>query len=167
VLLVRDPATLRAAFAHTESYMPHDPAEAYPVDTTLEYSRPFRALKLWLAFRVHGADAIRRAVERNVEQAELLAREVGRYEDLDLLLEPELSVVLFRHAVAGVEVAGHNRRLAEALQADGRVYVASAEVDGGVWLRPCIVNYRTTDEDVLALVAITREVGARLAAAGS
>jgi aromatic-L-amino-acid decarboxylase len=163
VLLVRDPATLRAAFAHTESYMPHDPAQVYPVDTTLEYSRPFRALKLWLAFRVHGADAIRRAVERNVEQAQLLAREIGRHEDLELLLEPELSVVLFRHAPAGVEVDGHNRRLADALQADGRVYVASAEVGGEVWLRPCIVNYRTTDEDVLALVAITREVGARLA----
>jgi aromatic-L-amino-acid decarboxylase len=43
------------------------------------------------------------------------------------------------------------------------VYLASALIDGEVYLRPCFVNFRTTEEDVLALVEITRELGARLA----
>ena len=42
------------------------------VDITLEYSRPFRALKLWLAFRAHGAQAFRDAIEENLRQARLL-----------------------------------------------------------------------------------------------
>ncbi len=55
VVLVRRRADLAAALAHEEDYFPHERNEPHAVDITLEYSRPFRALKLWLAFRAHGA----------------------------------------------------------------------------------------------------------------
>jgi aromatic-L-amino-acid/L-tryptophan decarboxylase len=58
----------------------------------------------------------------------------------------------------------HNQRLAEALQADGRFWIASALIDGDVYLRPCFVNFRTTEEDVLDLVDVAAEVGERLRA---
>ena len=71
----------------------------------------------------------------------------------------------FRHHPQDVgDLNAHNQALAEALQADGRVYLSSALIDGEVWLRPCFVNFRTTDEDVLALLEVTRELGAKLAA---
>jgi aromatic-L-amino-acid decarboxylase len=165
VVLVREAGALAGAFAHEEAYMPHEDEELHAADLTLEYSRPFRALKLWLAFRVHGAQAFRDAIERNLDQAHLLAEEIGRHGDLELGLEPQLSIVPFRHVPNGVaDLDAHNLRLAEALQADGRVYLASALIDGHAWLRPCVVNYRTTDDDVRALVDIAREVGARIAA---
>ena len=41
------------------------------------------------------------------------------------------------------------------------MYVASATVDGAEWLRPCLVNYRTTDDDVRAFVDVVRELGRR------
>jgi aromatic-L-amino-acid decarboxylase len=164
VVLVRDPRTLAGAFAHDEPYMPHEEEELHSADLGLEYSRPFRALKLWLAFRVHGAEAFRRAIARNLELARLLADEVRRHPDLELALEPELSIVPFRHVGAGVaDLDAHNLRLGEALLHDGRVYLAPAVIDGHAYLRPCVVNYRTTEEDVLALVAIAREVGDRIA----
>lgn len=163
VFLVRDVAALQAAFAHRVEYLPREASRLHPLETTLEYSRPFRALKLWLAFRVHGAEAIRAAVERNIELGRLLADEIGHHDDLELLGEPELSIVPFRHVPPGVHLDDHNRRLAEALQADGRVYVASAIIDGEEWLRPCIVNYRTSEDDVRALVDIAREVGLAIA----
>ena len=50
----------------------------------------------------------------------------------------------------------------EELQRNGDVWVAPARVDGKVCLRPCVVNYRTTDDDVRALVELAREVGAAL-----
>ncbi len=163
-VLVRDPATLESAFHHDADYIPNEDDELNPVDRTLEYSRPFRALKLWLALRVHGAEAFRQAIERNLAQARLLAAEVRRHDDLELLLEPELTIVPFRHRPPGVADLGrHNLALARTLQGDGRVYVSAAIVDGIACLRPCIVNYRTQDEDVLALVAIAREVGNALA----
>jgi aromatic-L-amino-acid decarboxylase len=168
VVLVRDAEALSAAFAHSESYLLHEEGELHACDSTLEYSRPFRALKLWLAFRTHGAAEFRTALERNLAQARLLADEVRRYADLELLVEPELSIVPFRHVPPGVrDLDDHNLRLASALQADGRVFVGAATVDGVTCLRPCIVNFRTSDDDVCALVAVTREIGARIAPAAA
>jgi aromatic-L-amino-acid decarboxylase len=163
VVLVRRREHLRTAFSHDESYLPHERSEEHAVDVTLEYSRPFRALKLWLAFRAHGAAAFRQAIERNLAQARLLCEEVDARPELERLGEPQLSIVPFRHIPAGVgDADGHNARLALALQHDGRVYVAPAQVDGRIYLRPCFVNYRTTDDDVRALVEVACEVGDRL-----
>ena len=165
VVLVRRREDLHGALAHEEDYIPHERPEHHMVDITLEYSRPFRALKLWLAFRAHGAEAIRAAIERNLGQARLLHDELGRHDDLEVLCgEPELSVVPFRHVPEGVaDLDEHNAALVRALQEHGGVWIAPARVDGKVCLRPCVVNYRTTDDDVRALVELTRELGAALA----
>jgi aromatic-L-amino-acid decarboxylase len=167
VVLVRRREDLHGALAHEEDYVPHDRPDHHMVDITLEYSRPFRALKLWLAFRAHGADAIRDAIERNLRQARLLHDELAACDDFELLCgEPPLSVAPFRHGPAGVtDLDEHNLRLVAALQETGDVWVAPARVDGAVCLRPCVVNYRTTDDDVRALVTLVREAGRALAAA--
>src|SRR5262249_41360244 len=153
------------AFAHEQGYLPHQRHELHAVDITLEYSRPFRALKLWLAFRAHGAPQFREAIERNLHEAELLYRTVQHTEDFENLPgRPQLSIVPFRHAPPGVgDLDTHNEALGRAIQADGRIYLASALIDGEVWLRPCFVNFRTIDEDVLAIVEVARELGQRLA----
>ena len=165
VVLVRRHEDLHGALAHEEDYIPHERPDHHMVDITLEYSRPFRALKLWLAFRAHGAAAIRAAIERNLGQARLLHAEVSRHDDLEALCGvPPLSIVPFRHVPEGVEdLDEHNARLVEELQLNGDVWVAPARVDGKVCLRPCVVNYRTTDDDIRALVDLAREVGNELA----
>jgi aromatic-L-amino-acid decarboxylase len=169
VVLVRDADALTAAFAHEQGYLPHQRHELHAVDITLEYSRPFRALKLWLAFRVHGAAAFKAAIERNLAEADLLYRRAQAAEDFEVMeAPPQLSVVPIRHVPPGVrDPDAHNRALAEQIQADGRVYLASALIDGEVWLRPCFVNFRTTEEDVLAILEVARELGAQLARPGS
>jgi aromatic-L-amino-acid decarboxylase len=166
VLLVRRRADLAAALAHEEDYLPHEGDEPHAVDITLEYSRPFRALKLWLGLRAHGAAAFRAAIEQNLAQARLLYAAVEADDELEALCgPPPLSIVPFRHAPPGVsDLDEHNALLARSLQDGGRVWVAPARVDGRVCLRPCFVNYRTTDEDVLALVEESVRVGRELAA---
>ena len=169
VVLVRDDAALAAAFSHEQGYLPHHQHELHAADITLEYSRPFRALKLWLAFRAHGAEQFRGAIERNLAEAELLYRHTRASQDFEVLdAPPQLSIVPIRHVPRGVADANaHNQALAAAIQADGRVYLSSALIDDEVWLRPCFVNYRTTDDDVIALLDVARELGERLAREGS
>jgi aromatic-L-amino-acid decarboxylase len=169
VVLVRDADALADAFAHEQGYLPHQQHELHAVDITLEYSRPFRALKLWLAFRAHGAGQFRDAIERNLAEADLLYRHAQLGEDFEVLeAPPQLSIVPIRHVPPGVaDLNAHNQALADAIQADGRVYLASALIDGEVWLRPCFVNFRTTEDDVLALLDVARELGERLATSGS
>jgi aromatic-L-amino-acid decarboxylase len=163
VVLVRNEQDLIAAFAHEQGYLPHQQHELHAVDITFEYSRPFRALKLWLAMRAHGAQAFRDAIQRNLGEAHLLWEAVQARPDFEALTEPVLSIVPFRHVPPGVaDVNAHNQRLADALQADGRFWIASALIDGQVYLRPCFVNFRTTEEDVLDLLDVAAEIGQRL-----
>ena len=163
ILLVRQQEDLVASFGHEQGYLPHQRHELHAMETTFEYSRPFRAMKFWLAMRVHGADAFREAIERNLGEARLLYETVSARGDFDVLGPPKLSIVAFRHRAEGVEdLDEHNRRLAEAIQADGRVWMSSALIDERVWLRPCFVNFRTTEEDVIDVVDIAAEIGERL-----
>ncbi len=160
VLLVRSRDDLVQAFSHEEAYIPHE-RTGHMVDITLEYSRPFRALKLWLAFRAHGAQAFRDAVEDNLRQARLLYDLVVAHDALEPLCgPPPLSIVPFRHVGSGGDMNAENARLIRALQDDGRVWVAPATIDGKVGLRPCFVNFRTTDDDVRSLVDLAVELGA-------
>ncbi len=160
VLLVRRREDLFEAFSHNEAYIPHERTTSHMVDITLEYSRPFRALKLWLAFKAHGAQAFRDAVEENLRQARLLYELVGATDELEPLCgPPPLSIVPFRHRGSTGDTNEANARLVRMLQDDGRVWVAPATVDGRVGLRPCFVNFRTTDDDVRALVDVAVELG--------
>jgi aromatic-L-amino-acid/L-tryptophan decarboxylase len=163
VLMVRESEWLERAFSHDATYVPHEPGESDAVDRTLEYSRPFRSLKLWLALRVHGLAAYRSAIERNLAEARLFAELVAERPELELLGAPELSVVPFRHIATDRPLDDHNRALAAALRADGRVYVSGADIDGTACLRPCFVNFRTSADDVRALRDVVLELGAKLA----
>ena len=163
VLLVQDEAVLEAAFGHQESYMLHREGTVNPVDRTLEYSRPMRSLKLWLAFRVHGAAALRSWIQRGIDNVRLLDELIGEDPDFEALHRPMLSTLCFRHRPAGVaDVDAHNLRLAHAMQADGRVHLAPATIDDRVCLRVCFVNFRTTAEDVRMTLDVARELGGRL-----
>jgi aromatic-L-amino-acid decarboxylase len=158
VLLVHDPHALEEAFSHYEGYIPHG-EELHSVDRTLEYSRPLSALKLWLAFRTHGADRIRAAIERNLEEARFLARLLREDPRFELLGEPPLSVVCFRRVLGDPAAEdAHNQALATALARDGRLLIAPAQADGRTWLRACLVNHRTTEADVRAIPQVVGEV---------
>jgi aromatic-L-amino-acid decarboxylase len=165
-VLLRTRGALAAAFRHDEQYMLHDADTPHPVDRTLEYSRPIRSLRLWLAFRTYGAEAFREWIERTLRHARALADAVDADPRLELLERPTLSIVNFRHRPPGTaDLDRHTRRLARAIQEDGRLYLAPATVDGRVYLRVCFTNFRTTEEDVTDVPAVVRELGDRVAAA--
>lgn len=167
VLLMHELAALERAFSHQESYMPHRDQVLHAVDRSLEYSRPLRGLKLWLALIVHGADAIRAAIERNLAQAALLASLLEADDRFELSVEPQLSAVCFRHRPSpGRDPHAHNAALAQAIAADGRILLAPAELDGATILRACFVNHRTVEADVRAIPVVVAEVAGAIGAVG-
>ena len=148
IVMVRDESTLAAAFGHETSYIP---GTRNAVDVTLEYSRPLRALKLWLAFRVHGAAKFRETIQRNIDLARMV-HSMAAERGWEVGPAPDLSIVLMRKP--GID----NAELVQRLQADGRVYISHATVDGETWLRPCFTNVRTTASDVQVLMDVADEV---------
>ena len=160
-LLVRDRTALGRAFSHNEAYMPHENEVLNPVDMTLEYSRPARAMKLWLAFLVHGADNIRTAVAKHLELAQLMYNLADADPEFEVLPNrPQLSITPVQHVLPGCpDVNAHNMALTFAMQKDGRVFLSPGQIDGRSYLRPCFVNYRTDESDVRAVIDVAKELG--------
>ena len=163
VMLSRE-GPLEDAFGHEERYMLHTGVAANSVTGTLEYSRPVRSLKLWLAFRIYGAAMLRSWIEMTVGHARELAGALAAHPDFELLNEPSLSAVCFRHLGGGRVTDGdlheHNLRLAHAIMQDGRIYLAPARVDGKTCLRVCFMNFRTDSEEVRELLRVVEELAA-------
>lgn len=160
-ILVKDHVPLVRTFSHNEAYMPHEGGALNPVDMTLEYSRPVRSLKLWLAFLVYGSQRIKTAVGRHLQQAQLLWDLADADPEFRTLPNrPQLSITPVQHVLAGCpDVDAHNMALTFAMQKDGRVFLSPGQIDGHSYLRPCFVNYRTGESDVHAVLDVARELG--------
>jgi aromatic-L-amino-acid/L-tryptophan decarboxylase len=158
VLLYRDENAAQNAFAYSAEYVKtasDDPVEGFAFfDQTIELSRRFRALKLWLSLRYHGLVAFRAAIAENIEQAKLLAKLIDAEPSLELLAPVELSAVCFRWTNGDANTLNErNEEILREVNQAGRVWLSNASVHGAVGLRVCITNHRTTEQDVRTVVA--------------
>ena len=162
-VLVKDAATLRHATYHAEYLNPRRMVqERIPnqVDKSLQTTRRFDALKLWMTLRVMGADGIGELFDEvcdlAVEGWKLLAADPR----FDVVVEPTLSTLVFRYIPAAVtdpaEIDRANLYARKALFASGDAVVAGTKVGGRHYLKFTLLNPETTVEDmsvVLDLIA--------------
>jgi aromatic-L-amino-acid decarboxylase len=132
-----------------------------------ELSRGFKALKVWMGLRRHGRAGYAAAVEHDVAMARLLASQVRAHQDLELLAEPGLSIVNFRCRPHGADLAEPdldrlNRRVVNRLVGSGAFFLAPTLVRGRTALRVAIVNFRTRESDIEALVGDAARAGRSL-----
>ena len=171
-LLYRDLEIARQTFKYTGDYarqLSTDPVEGFAFfEESIELSRRFRALKLWLSLRYHGLKMFRAAIGRDLAHARRLAEAVSKCPELESLNPVELSAVCFRHLLgkdaSEEERNRFNTALLKRVIARGRIYLSNASLQGKFCLRVCVVNHLTEDSDVDAVVpevlAAASEVGA-------
>ena len=158
VLLFRDAAAARRAFSYSGDYarpLTTDPLEGFAFfEESLELSRRFRALKLWLSLRYHGLSAFRGAIRADLHHAELLAQQIAASARLELAAPVSLSAVCFRYRAAATAADSDrlNAAILKWVVERGRVYLSTATLDGRFVLRACFVNHRTTEADVAQVV---------------
>jgi aromatic-L-amino-acid decarboxylase len=148
-LLVRDVETLRRSHGSAGDYLPeaqHDPDCVDYAALSPELSRGFRGLSVWLPLKLHGFAAFREALDEKLDLARHAADELRRIPEIEIVAEPELSLVAFRHRAPGRSPAERdalNRRLLQRVNARQRVHISGAVVGGAFVLRFCVVVFRT------------------------
>ena len=159
-LLYRSAEAAQKAFSHTGDYartLSADPIEGFAFfEESLELSRRFRALKLWVSLRYHGLTAFRESIRKDLAQAQRLAAVVSGETELELLAPVTLSAVCFRHrgagSISGEDLNHFNTALLKRVIERGRIYLSNASIHGKFCLRACIVNHRTKNSDVDSVV---------------
>ena len=113
------------------------------------------------------ASGYAKAIEHDVALARFLAEEVKRRSEFELLVEPVLSIVNFRHRrpgeAEGATLDARNRRIVNRLVGSGGFFLAPTLLKGRVSMRVAITNFRTREDDLVALLDEASRAGKELA----
>ena len=156
--LVRDRKAHVGAFRGRPDYLEGNSeglaaGEPWPCDYGPELSRGFRALRVWFLLVEHGTDALAEAIENAVDRARHLAERIDREPRLERVGPTRLNVVRFRvRAEPGEDGDEINRTVVTELQRRGVAAPSTTRAAGGLVIRCCIMNHRTTADDVDATV---------------
>ena len=155
-LLYRDPLQAREAHTQHAEYLDvlHDPTAAdeiewNPSDFAHHLSRRARGLPFWFSLATYGTDAYTEAVEETLRVTVEGAVLIKAAPHLELIMEPELSVLLFRRVGWG---PAEYQAWSDRLLASGVAFVTPTAWAGETLLRLCIVNPRTTVADIQLIV---------------
>jgi aromatic-L-amino-acid/L-tryptophan decarboxylase len=169
-LLYRDPSAAQRAFSHTGDYaksLLEDPVESFAFfEESMELSRRFRALKLWLSLRYHGLEKFRDAIGNDLDHAQHLADLIRADKRLELLAPVPLSAVCFRYVSqpdTPDRIDALNQAILQRIVRRGKVFLSNASIQGKFALRACFVNHRTTPDDVALIVSEVLQAASELA----
>lgn len=165
--LVRDQQAHRATFNVTPAYLASFDrgiaAGGFPfAERGVQLSRGFRALKVWMSFKTHGANAFAQLIHQNVRQAHYLAGLVTKHPRLELLAPVPLNVVCFRYVVPGTDdqaLNALNKEILLRIQESGLAIPSHTVLNGKFAIRVAITNHRSRREDFDLFVNAVVETG--------
>jgi aromatic-L-amino-acid/L-tryptophan decarboxylase len=164
-VLVRDGVLHRQTFAASAPYLRRE-AEGlaagpdWPCDFGPDLSRGFRALKTWFTLKVYGSEILGASIARTCELARYLEGRIAQTPELELAAPVELNIVCFRYRAE--EAHRVNARIAVQLQESGVAAPSTTILGGKLTIRAAIVNHRTRESDLDALVEQTVALGRSL-----
>ena len=150
-LLYRDPATARRAHRQHGDYLEvlYD-GIWNPSDYAHHLSRRARGLPLWFSLACHGTEAYAEGVERTIDVAREAEKLIQEHPKLEMVINRHLSIVCFRRIGWAPE---DYQAWSQQLLKDGTGFVTPSKHEGETVLRFCIVNPRTSVEDIKTLLA--------------
>jgi aromatic-L-amino-acid/L-tryptophan decarboxylase len=165
--LVRDVTKLRDAFSYHPAYYHFGVEATNYFDLGPQNSRGFRALKVWLALQQVGREGYARMISDDMRLSRTMYERVAKHSELEAMTQG-LSITTFRYVPPDLNRADGNvaeylnelnQELLTRLQQGGEAYLSNAVIGGKYALRACIVNFRTTVEDVEALPGLVVRIG--------
>ncbi|ARW05275.1 pyridoxal phosphate-dependent decarboxylase family protein [Bacillus atrophaeus] len=122
----------------------------------IELSRRFRALKVWLSFKVFGAAAFRQAIDHGIMLAEQVEAFLGKAKDWEVVTPAQLGIITFRYIpseLASTDTINEiNKKLVKEITQRGFAMLSTTELKEKVVIRLCSINPRMTTEEMLHIM---------------
>jgi glutamate/tyrosine decarboxylase-like PLP-dependent enzyme len=164
-VLVKDAQNLYDALRADASYMQDlidTVEEPSPADLSLELTKHFRGVRLWLPLKLFGTRPFAAALEEKLLLARYFygkLREVDRFE---VGPSPDLSVVTFRCTSPRGDANILNQQLMRMLQEDGQVYLSSTTINGKFVIRLAVLSFRTHLDEIERTYEVLLQLSQRL-----
>jgi glutamate/tyrosine decarboxylase-like PLP-dependent enzyme len=149
---VRDGELLRQAHQLTGDYhkdlvTPDD--EMNLTDYSLEQSRSFRGLRVWLPLKMFGTQAFREALSEKLHIANWLHNNLRQLPGFECPTSPDLSIVTFVYHPKRGDVEEFNRKLIQEINATRRLFLSGTILNGRYVIRICVLCFRTHQQDAI------------------
>lgn len=165
-LIVRDLATMQHSSWYADYLNPKESENPNQVDKSIQTTRRFDAVKLWLTLRTMGADELGSYFDAAIDLAREVYEQLLILDDIEVVAPSELSTVVFRYVpVAGMEeqqIAELNRRIRAELWSRGEAVIAATKLEGRQFLKFTLLNPKATVTDILEIVAAVRALGSEI-----
>ncbi len=168
-VIVRKKADLKNTFSLVPDYLRAGLEKSERedlMDFTLQLTKDFKALKVWMTFKAYGAEKLRLAIENDINVVRYFQDLVNASTDFEMLGPANLSIATFRYLSDNEHVKRDtekvdklNSRILELIEEDGRIFFAGTKIDGRPSLRINCNNYRRTNSDIDFLLLVLRELG--------
>ncbi len=173
-LLVRNLDDLRKAHDIDGAYMPSlsdDPDFLDFSQISPELSRDFRGLRVWLPLQLHGVGAFSQALDEKLDLAQFAMEQLRAIDEniddtLEIVAEPQLSIVVFRLRRTGLDQEATNalnKRLLVEINAPRRVYLTPTELNDNFVIRICVLSFRTHLDRMEECIELIRQAAAKVA----
>jgi glutamate/tyrosine decarboxylase-like PLP-dependent enzyme len=145
-LIYRAPELAREVHTQHASYLDtlHD-GNWNPSDYAIHLTRRTRGLPFWFSLAAYGTDAYSEAMEQSLEVARYAAKRINEHPNLNLLCEPELSIVAFTRNGWN---ASDYQKWSDELLTEQVGFIPPSSHDGQPILRFAIVNPWTKFSDI-------------------
>lgn len=145
-VLIRDASNLRRAHSSSADYLPAMQMEDELVDfceISPELSRDFRGLRVWLPLKMFGIGPFRDQLDEKLDLITIVADGLREIDGIEIIAEPQLTILAFRLVRAGEDLDALNARLLDRINGRKRVMLTPTTVDGKFVIRVAIVAHRT------------------------
>ena len=150
-LIYRDPEIARAAHTQQAGYLePLESGQWNPSDYAIHLTRRVRGLPFWFSLATHGTDKYAESMDKTMDLARASAELIKEHPNLELLMEPELSIVAFTRK--GWQISDY-QRWSDKLLVDQIGFVTPSSHQGEPILRFAIVNPWTSITDIKVILA--------------
>jgi glutamate/tyrosine decarboxylase-like PLP-dependent enzyme len=167
-VLVREACWLEQTFRVTPEYLrdvASPGAEVNYSNLGIQLTRSNKALKLWMSMKVFGVGAFRKAVSRGMELAQIARQCLEQYPDWQVVSGAQLGILTFRYCPPGqseAQLQVLNQAILDQIVSSQSAMMASTILKGKLVLRMCVINPRTTAEDIAETVQLLNRIAYRL-----
>lgn len=161
-LLVRDHTCLSGTFTEKPEYLRDiegNESEINFYDHGIELTRHFRALKFYMSIKTFGLKAFRDAIDYNIKLAEQVEAVLRKSDKWEIVSPANLAIINFRYNPVKENLSEDtidlvNQKIAAKMMASGEAQLVTTILLGQVVLRMCLINPKTTLEDVMSTIVL-------------
>ncbi len=159
-ILIKNKEALLKAYLYLADYMQDTidaDEEISPADISPEQTKHFRGLRMWLPLKLFGLKPFRASLTEKIYLTKYFYNAIQNISGFEVGPEPELSVAIFRYVPTHEDGNTFNKKLIQAIQNDGRIFLSSTNINGVFWIRIAVVSFRTHLTHISLLLDIIKD----------